>query len=97
MAIRDYWVYQKRNVQIPWAIYFVKEFEKYSKLVTIDYTFYHESVPNSNNSVSFIGLHADNAKGYADAIIAEIAEFVEVTNEDYEQLIHAIEDILNSR
>ena len=24
MAVKDYWVYQKREVQVPWALYIVK-------------------------------------------------------------------------
>lgn len=94
--IRDYWVYQRRQVQTPWALYIVKEFDRrdYSKSVVIDYTFYHEDVGNATHSVSFVGLHYDTIKGYADAITATIAEYTSIDNQDYEQVRKAIEDII---
>ena len=96
MAIRDYWVYQKRQVTTPWAIYFVKEYDKrnYNKSVVIDYTFYHENVENHTHSVSFIGLHYDTITEYADEIVSTIAEYTAIENQDYEQIKKAIEDII---
>lgn len=94
--IRDYWVYQKRDVPTPWAIYFVKEYDKrrYNETVCIDYTFYHENVPNPTHSVSFVGLHYDTIKGYADEIAITILEYAGIDNQDYEQIERAIEDII---
>ena len=96
MAIRDYWVYQKRQVMTPWALYIVKEYDKrkYNESVVIDYTFYHENVENPTHSISFVGLHYDTIAGYADEIAAKIAEYTAIDNQDYEQVKHAIEDII---
>lgn len=97
MAIRDYWLYQKRDVATPWAIYFIKEYDKkYSNKVTIDWTMYHEDIPTKTHSKSFIGLHYPNVRGYVDAITAEMVEFVEVTSSDYQQIEREIERILFS-
>lgn len=94
MAIKDYWLYQKRNVSTPWAIYFVKEYDKrYNMPVTLDWTFYHENIPNQMHSKSFIGLHYSTAKGYADAITAEMAEYVEIEASDYDQVLQEVERI----
>ena len=97
MAIRDYWIYQKRNVTTPWALYVVKEFDKrgdYKASITIDYTFYHEDVPKPTRSFSVVGLHYDTIKAYADAITAEIVPYCEVDYQDYQQIYNAIEEII---
>lgn len=97
MAIKDYWVYQKRDVATPWALYIVKEYDRrYPEVTTIDYTFYHEDIPTATHSKSFVGLHHANAKGYADAITAEMEEYVAVEESDYAQVERAIDDILVS-
>ena len=97
MAIREYWIYQKRDVATPWAIYFIKEYDKkYGGKVTIDWTLYHEDIPTKTHSKSFIGLHYNTVKGYADAITAEMVAFVEITSEDYQQIEQEIERILFS-
>ena len=95
MAIRDYWIYQKRDVPNPWAIYIVKEFDRRHPSATmLDYTLYSEDIDNATHSKSFVGLHYDNARGYVDAICCEINDFAEIVAQDKEQLHRSIERIL---
>ena len=95
MAIRDYWVYQKRDTPVPWALYIVKEYDKRKPaLTTIDWTLYHEDIPTQTHSKSFVGLHYDTIPGYADAITAEMVEYVSVTSQDRAQIENALYDIL---
>ena len=99
MAIKDYWIYQKRDVSEPWALYVVKEYDKrgdYKASIAIDYTFYHENVSKPTRSFSVVGLHYDTIKGYADAIINEIIQYCEVDYADYKQIYDAIEEIILS-
>ena len=95
MAIRDYWVYQKRDAPKPWALYIVKEYDKrFPESVVIDYTFYHEDVQNVANCVSFVGLHYDEPNGYADEIMATLCEYSQPTNQDYQQILNEIARII---
>ena len=95
MAIRDYWVYQKRDTPKPWALYIVKEYDKrFPESVVLDYTLYHEDVPNATNAVSFVGLHYDSPTGYADEIMAQISEYAQPANQYYKQRLNAIARII---
>ena len=95
MAIRDYWVYQKRNVPVPWAIYFVKEYDRRKPEATmLDWTLYHEDIPTQTHSKTFSGLRFNTVSAYVDAITTEMVEFVEVTEQDYTQLLRDVERIL---
>ena len=95
MAIKDYWIYQKRNVPTPWALYVVKEYDKRKPgMTTLDFTLYHEDVPNQLHAKSFIGLHYDSTGGYVNAVLAEIAEYTTINAQDKDQLYKSIEDIL---
>lgn len=101
MAIRDYWIYQKRQVQIPWALYIVKEYDKrYPEIITLDYTLYHEDISNSAHSVSKVGLHFETISAYVDDILATLtdnAASAEFTSEDYKQLEKEIYFIMQDR
>lgn len=95
MAIRDYWIYQKRNVFVPWALYIVKEYDRTKpEKTTIDFTFYHEEIPTQTHSKSFVGFHCATPREYADAITAEMAEFVSVNSQDYNQVLTELIRIL---
>lgn len=96
MAISDYWVYQKRQVETPWALYIVKEYDKrrYNESVVIDYTLYHEDIDKPTHSISIVGLHFDTIKSYADEIAARIKDVTAVDDQDYQQVYKAIEDII---
>ena len=95
MAIKDYWVYQQRNVFTPWALYIVKEYDRTKPEKTmIDFTFYHEEIPTQTHSKSFIGFHYATPRDYADAITAEMREFVSVDSQDYDQVLTELIRIL---
>ena len=95
MAIRDYWVYQKRDTPCPWALYIVKEYDRrHPEYTMIDWTMYHEDIPTPTHSKSFVCLHYDTIPGYVDAIAAEMVEFVSFTAPDREQIEQALSDIL---
>lgn len=95
MAIRDYWIYQKRDVPCPWAIYIVKEYDRRKLENTmIDFTFYHENVPNSLHAKSFVGLRHETIAGYVNDIECEILEFVSVHAQDHDQLMTEMARIL---
>ena len=97
MAIKDFWIYQKRDVPTPWALYVVKEYDKrYRTATTLDWTLYHEDIPNQLHQKSFVGLHAETVKGYVDAIAADMADYVSVETSDYAQLQREVERILLS-
>ena len=94
--VKDYWVYQKRQSDTAqWALYIVKEFTKSKpETIILDFTIYSEDIPTPTNSKAFVGLHYDTARGYTDAITAEMNEFTGITAEDYEQIEIAITRIL---
>lgn len=94
--IRDYWVYQKRNVSTPWAIYVVKEFNPKNKVddVCLDCTFYHEDIDNPIHAISCINWFYDTVSGYVAAARSVIETFTEFTDEDATQLEKSFFDIL---
>lgn len=95
MAIRDYWVYQKRDTVTPWVIYVVKEYDKRKPDATVlDYTIYSENIENATNSKSFVGLHHDSVSGYVSDILNELVEISEVHSQDKTQLEIEITRIL---
>lgn len=98
MAIRDYWIYQKRDVPYPWALYIVKEYDRMAgkRATVLDFTFYHEAIPNATHSTSKIGLHHEMAIDYVNDILAVITDFTNVANEDVNQLTREISNILAS-
>lgn len=97
MAIRDYWIYQERNVKTPWALYVVKEYDKrHPEATTLDYTLYSELIDEPTNAFSRVGIHYDYVSGYVDTIISDLCSFcIEVENPDLIQLENEIERILN--
>lgn len=94
MAIKQTWLYQKRNVQKPWAIFFVKEYSRRTHETTIDWTLYHDDIPSSAHSKTFVGLHFDTVGGYVNAIITEMLDYVEIEASDITQIRREIERIL---
>lgn len=94
--IRDYWVYQKRNVATPWAIYVVKEYDPRNKCddQILDCTFYHEDIDNPIHAISCINWFYDCVGGYVAAARSVIEMFTEFTDEDNAQLEKAFFDIL---
>jgi hypothetical protein len=96
--IKDYWIYQKRNVQVPWSLYVVKEYDvnQPSDYDVLDYTFYSELIDNKAKSVSKVGLNYQTLDDYVEDIADTIKRFTKVTREDYEQLARELFYILRN-
>ena len=96
--IKDYWIYQKRNVQVPWSLYIVKEYDvnRPSEYDVLDYTLYSEFIDNKARSVSKVGLNYRTLDDYVEDIADTIKRFTEVTREDYEQLARELFYILRN-
>lgn len=97
MAIRDYWIYQERKVDEPWAVYVVKEYDKrHPEVTTLDYTLYHENIDEPTNAFSRVGVCYSYIGNYVNTIVNDLCSFgVEVTNPDYIQLERELTKILN--
>lgn len=98
MAIKDYWVFQKRDVEKPWTFYIVKEYDKRAgkKATCIDYTFYHEDIPNTLHCDSEVCIHYDTVSGYVNHLICKILEYSTITSQDKKQLTDEIVKILTT-
>ena len=96
MAIKDYWVYQKRACIKPWALYVVKEYDKRAgrKADVLDYTLYHEDIENATHSISRVGIHSETVAGYVHEILSDLVDYAEVTSNDVKHLTASIQDIL---
>lgn len=96
MAIKDFWLYQKRDVPSPWALYIVKEYDRKAgkRATVLDYTFYHETIPNATHSTSKVGLHHDNVSDYVNDILETVSGYTTIDNQDYEQVTREIANIL---
>ena len=98
MAIRDYWVYQKRDAEKPWAFYIVKEFDKMagSRATCLDVTFYHEDIQNALHAVSEICIHYATLSEYVNHLLNIIRSYSNVTLQDERQLTEEVGNILAS-
>lgn len=96
MAIKDFWVYQKRNTPTPWALYIVKEYDKRigSAATCLDFTLYSEDIDTPTHSTTHVGIHCSNVSGYVKTFIEFMSEHVYINDEDMEQLRQSIENIL---
>lgn len=96
MAIKDYWVYQKRDTPKPWAIYIVKEYDKRagSRATCLDNTYYHEDIENSLHAISEICVHYDTLQEYVNHFANVLAKYSYVTLEDERQLERELANIL---
>lgn len=97
MAIRDYWIYQDRNVTKPWALYVVKQYDKrHPETTTLDYTLYHENIEEPTNAFSRVGVFYSYVGDYVNTIVIDILSFgIEFENPDYAQLEREVTRILN--
>lgn len=93
MATREFWIYPRRFSPAPWAIHVVKEYDRRKPEATmIGWTLYHEDMPTHYKT--FTDWHFNSIRAYVDAIRDELAEYVEVTEQDYKQLERDIEQVL---
>lgn len=98
MAYRDYWVYQKRDVAVPWALYIVKEFDKRAgkDATMLSFTVYHEDIATPTHSVTHDSIHCESVSAYVRTFIELMSESVYLDDADQIQVKNAIEDILFS-
>lgn len=96
MAIKDYWMYQKRDTEKPWTFYIVKEYDKRagSRATCLDITFYHEDIPNTLHQVSELCIHHETLNGYVNHLANIILEYSQITHADLRQLERELADIL---
>ena len=94
--IADRWIYQKRNVKVPWAFYLVKEYDNrnYSQSLVLDYTFYHENVNTDDHAVSRIGIRCESIEEYTNELLAEVINWVGIDHEDFKQIYEELEDFI---
>ena len=96
MAIKDYWVYQKRDTPKPWALLVYKEYDKRagSRATCLDVTYYHEDIPNTLHAVSEVCVHYDTLQGYVKHVTDKLAEYAYVTMQDERQIETELANIL---
>lgn len=96
--IKDYWIYQEREVTTPWAIYVVKEYNpRYPETASLDYVLYHEDIPNDSHSESYVDIWYEGVRGYVNEIVSAIAAYSTVNFDDKMQLAKAITEILKDK
>ena len=91
--IKDYWVFQKRSVDVPWSLYIVKEYER-TGFICLDITIYSEDIDNDEHAISMVCLKKDTPDEYADLIESKIIKFANFKEVDWMQVRRAIFDIL---
>lgn len=97
--IKDYWVYQKCDVPVPWALYIVKEYERGKRKVgevEFDVTVYHDGIDNDLHAKSFVGIKANTVSSLVSLFESKIktATGDTILPEDHEQLTNSLLDIL---
>lgn len=94
--MHDYWIWQKRECEVPWAVYVVKEYENPPTLdnINLHVTIYSEDIENDEHAISFVCWHFDDVKGYVDELEWHISLFAEFFPEDRQQLESAVFGIL---
>ena len=96
--IKDYWIYQEREVATPWAIYVVKEYDpRHPETASLDYVLYHEDIPNKTHSESYVDVWYERPEHYVNEIICAIAAYATVDFADKAQLIREIKKILKDK
>ena len=97
--IRDYWVWQARKVDVPWALYIVKEYQNPQTFEStyLDVTIYSEDIDNDEHSIAFVCWQFSTVSGYADEIERHISKFSNFKDEDYKQVEEALFRILMDR
>lgn len=92
VAIRDYWVFQERQVATPWALYIVKEYETPQTFdnTCLDVTIYHEDIDNDEHALSFVCWRFDTISGYTDEIQWHLSKYTLFNADDYKQVDRAI-------
>ena len=96
MVEKDFWIYQKRDVALPWSLYIVCRYDKRKPKDTMemDVSCYHESILPPVYRKTWYGLHQDSLSGFAHDVSDRIAQVVEVTDADRAQLERSFDYLL---
>lgn len=97
MAIKDYWVYQERLCDYPWALYIVKEYDKRisDKASCLDIAYYCELINDKrDNNFSEICVYYETIDEYVAHIAERLGEYVELKESDIRQLQAEISNII---
>lgn len=82
--IRDKWIYQKRQVATPWAVYLVANDDRITKRTQdIAYTIYSEEIGNDYNAIDAIDVSPNMTLNELETAISDFTEF---DNTDHKQL-----------
>lgn len=97
--VRDYWIYQRRDVRTPWAFYVVKEFDRRKPEATlISFTLYHEDIENPTHSVTKDSMYFHDIRGYVDEMTMTLTDMgITVTSDDRQQLTREVNWIMESQ
>lgn len=91
--IRDKWIYQKRQVDTPWAVYLVANDDRITKRTQdIAYTVYSEEIGNEYNALDAIDVAPHMALSELETAICGFAEF---DNADHCQLVVELENFIH--
>lgn len=95
--IKDYWIFQESATEKQWALYVVKEYDRRigKSADVIDYTLYHEDIPNATHADSVIGIHFEDVADYVKAIAKHIQEYSIISDADQKQLTREFSKILS--
>lgn len=92
--IRDKWIYQKRQVKTPWAVYLIANDDRITKRTQdIAYTVYSEEIGNEFNALDAIDVAPIAALAELEETICNFAETY--TTEDHCQLVVELENFIH--
>ena len=95
--VKDYWVYQNRQCDYPWALYIVKEYDKRisNKAICLDITYYCELINDKrDNNFSEICVNYEIVDEYVAHIAERLGEYTELEESDIRQLQEEISNII---
>jgi hypothetical protein len=90
--IRDKWIYQKRQVATPWAVYLVANDDRITKRTKdVAYTVYSEEIGNEYDALNAIDVVPNMALIELEMTISRFTEFDDA---DHEQLASELESFI---
>lgn len=92
--IRDKWIYQKRQVATPWAVYLVANDDRITKRTQdLAYTVYSEEIGNEFNALDAIGVAPNMALNELETAIAGFAN--SYCSDDHIQLENELQSFIH--
>lgn len=97
---REFWLYQRRNVQEPWAIQAIVEFDRRKKMpysYRWNVIIYADWIPYSHQDSSIFNRTFDSGEEFASVVHEVLAKYGhELDDEDVNYLVKSWLDILIS-